>query len=216
MGQPVPAVADDVAGNQTWAHVASRIFVRPLLGTWVRPNHLTWLRIAIGAAACLLLAVGAPVALAWSGVAWIVACLLDRADGELARMGDMRSEAGHRLDLYADTLLNAGWFLGAGIGLRHGGFGPAAPALGALVCGLMLFCSWISEVFEEQSAPGVKIWRGFRRFHPDDALFLLAPATWLGWLAPILIASSAALPIVATVYIVRYLRLRRDQASKPA
>src|SRR5882757_9519717 len=33
--------ADDVALNQTYAHAFARIFVRPLIGTWVRPNHLT-------------------------------------------------------------------------------------------------------------------------------------------------------------------------------
>jgi hypothetical protein len=34
-----------------------------------------------------------------------------------------------------------------------------------------------------------------KRFHPDDALFLLAPFTWLGWLAPILVAASVCTPI---------------------
>src|SRR5882757_2229899 len=64
--------ADDVALNQTYAHALARIFVRPLIGTWVRPNHLTALRLLIGLAACALLAVGNTTTAAWSGVLWIV------------------------------------------------------------------------------------------------------------------------------------------------
>jgi hypothetical protein len=35
------SATDDVALNQTYAHAFARILVRPLLHTWVRPNHLT-------------------------------------------------------------------------------------------------------------------------------------------------------------------------------
>ncbi len=49
---------DDVAQNQTYAHAFARIIVRPLLGTWVRPNHLTALRLVLGLAACALLMPG--------------------------------------------------------------------------------------------------------------------------------------------------------------
>jgi len=112
---------DDVALNQTYAHALARIFVRPLLGTWVRPNHLTALRLIVGLAACALLAVGSRTTAAWSGVLWIVTCVLDRADGELARMGDLRSESGKVLDYYSDMILDALWFLAAGLGLPVAG-----------------------------------------------------------------------------------------------
>ena len=78
------------------------------------------LRLIVGLAACALLAVGSRTTAAWSGVLWIVTCVLDRADGELARMGDLRSESGKVLDYYSDMILDALWFLGAGLGLRHG------------------------------------------------------------------------------------------------
>jgi archaetidylinositol phosphate synthase len=200
---------DDVARNQTYAHALARVFVRPLIGTWVRPNHLTILRLIVGLSACALLAVGIRTAAVWSGILWIVTCMLDRADGELARLGDLRSESGKVLDYYSDMILDALWFLSAGLGLRHGWLGDVAVPLGLLTSASMLLCIRYAEMFERLSGPGTKAWSGVQRFHPDDALFLLAPLTWLGWLTPILIASSVCTPIIAIVFIARYMSLKR-------
>lgn len=202
---------NDVAFYQTYAHAFARIFVRPLIGTWVRPNHLTVLRLVSGLAACALLAVGTRDTAAWSGLLWVLSCVLDRADGELARMGDLRSDRGKVLDFYSDMILDSFWFLGAGIGLRHSSLGEYAVSLGVLTCCSMLLVMWTSELFERLSAPGVKAF-GFKevqRFHPDDALFLLAPFTWLGWLVPILVAASVCTPIFAVAITVRYFLLKR-------
>jgi archaetidylinositol phosphate synthase len=206
---------DDAVFYQTYAHAFARIFVRPLIGTWVRPNHLTGLRLLTGLAACALLAVGRRETAAWSGVLWVVSCVLDRADGELARMGDLRSDSGKVLDFYSDMILDSFWFLGAGIGLRHSPLGVYAAPLGVLVCGSMLLVMWSSELLERLSAPGVKAFdfKGVKRFHPDDLLFLLAPFTWLGWLVPILVASSVCTPIFAIVITVRYVLFKRRVAA---
>jgi archaetidylinositol phosphate synthase len=207
---------NDAVFYQSYAHVFVRIFVRPLIGTWVRPNHLTGLRLVSGLAACALLSIGTRSTAAWSGVLWVLSCLLDRADGELARMGDLRSEGGKVLDFYSDMILDSFWFLGAGIGLRHSSLGVAAVPLGVIACGSMLLVMWSSELFERLSEPGVKAFDftgGGKRFHPDDALFLLAPFTWLGWLVPILVASSVCTPIFAIVITVRYLLLKRRVAA---
>ncbi len=205
---------NDAVFYQTYAHAFARIFVRPLLGTWVRPNHLTVLRLSSGLAACALLSVGTRTTAVWSGILWVISCVLDRADGELARMGDLRSDSGKVLDFYSDMILDSFWFLGAGIGLRHSSLGAYAALLGVLACGSMLLVMWSSELLERLSAPGVKAFdfKGVKRFHPDDMLFLLAPFTWLGWLVPILVASSICTPIFAVVITVRYFLLKRRMA----
>jgi archaetidylinositol phosphate synthase len=206
---------DDAVFYQSYAHVLARFFVRPLLGTRVRPNHLTVLRLVSGLAACAALSVGSRSAFAWGGILWVVSCLLDRADGELARMGNMRSESGKVLDFYSDLILDSFWFLGAGIGLRHSSLGAAAIPLGILSCGSMLLTMWSSELYERLCAPGVKAFdfKGVQRFHPDDTLFLLAPFTWLGWLVPILVASSVCIPVFAIVITARYISLKRRTAA---
>jgi archaetidylinositol phosphate synthase len=204
---------DDVAQNQTYAHAFARIFVRPLIGTWVRPNHLTALRLVLGLAACALLIPGTALDTAWSGVLWILTCVLDRADGELARLGDLRSESGKVLDYYSDMILDAAWFLCAGIGLRHGWLGETAVLLGVVTCIAMLLCTWYAEMFERLSGPGVKAWNGVQHFHPDDALFLLPLLTWLGWVGPVLMAASVVTPVIAVVIIARYVALKRRMST---
>jgi archaetidylinositol phosphate synthase len=209
---------NDAVFYQSYAHAFARVFVRPLLGTWVQPNHLTGLRLLTGLAACALLSVGTRSTAVCSGILWIVSCVLDRADGELARMGDLRSDGGKVLDFYSDMILDSVWFLGAGIGLRHGPLGQYAVSLGILACGSMLLVMWSSELLERLSAPGVKAFdfKGSKRFHPDDLLFLLAPFTWLGWLVPILVAASICTPVFAVVITMRYLLLKRRSATADA
>ena len=207
---------DDVALNDTWTHAWARACVRPLVGTGVKPNHLTTLRLLSGVVACGLLALGSHAAVIWAGVLWLVSCFLDRADGELARIGDMRSLGGHVYDYVSDVLTNSLFFLGAGIGLRHSSLGEFGPILGVATCIAMLLCCWLAELYEKLSGPGVKTWNGAFRLHPDDALYLLAPLAWLGWLAPVLVAASVCTSIIAVVTAVRYLALKRRVAETPA
>jgi phosphatidylglycerophosphate synthase len=199
----------DVALNQSYAHLIARVLVRPLLGTWVRPNHITVLRVFMGLGACALLATGVPVLEFWSGVLWLGTCLLDRADGELARIGDMRSELGRVLDFYSDLILDSAWFLAMGFALRHGALGGTAIALGVVTSVSMLICIGMAELFERQSQPGVKTFYGLKRFHPDDALFLFALFIWLHVLPLVLVAASICTPVIAAVITIRYYVARK-------
>jgi archaetidylinositol phosphate synthase len=210
----VHTIPDDVRLNQTYAHALARVLVRPLLDTWVRPNHLTVLRLIIGLASCVLLAIGTPLMLLWSGILWVATCVLDRADGELARIGDMRSESGKALDFYSDLLLDALWFLAVGFALRASAIGGYAIALGVLSATSVAACILLSEWFERRSGPGVKAFYGVNRFHPDDALFLLALFTWCHWLTPLLVAASVCTPIIALILIARCVALIRRQSTE--
>jgi phosphatidylglycerophosphate synthase len=202
---------NDAARYQSYAHLLARMLVRPLIGTRVRPNHLTLLRLATGLAACGLLAVGSRAGAVWSGILWVVSFVLDRADGELARMADLRSETGKVLDFYADVMLGSFWFLSAGIGLRHSVLGENAVALGLISAVSMLVTFWNSDLFERLGPPGVKAFDlRVKRIHSDDGLLLLAPLTWLGWLVPVLVASSICTPMFALAITARYLvKLRK-------
>lgn len=195
--------------NDTWSHAAARVLVRPLIGTPVRPNHITTVRLLTGAASCLLLLDLTPADVLWSGVLWLVSAFLDRADGELARIGDMRSRGGHLYDYYTDVLLNSAFFVAAGVGLRHGWMGAWAPVAGAVAGGAMLVCCWLSEVYEGLRGPGIRTWEGAWGFQPDDALYLLAPFTWLGWLSPIVALAAVCTSVMALVILARLIGLKR-------
>jgi archaetidylinositol phosphate synthase len=193
----------------SWTHMLARVMVRPLIGTWVRPNHLTTLRLATGMAACALFCFGTTAAMGWGGGLWLLSAFLDRADGELARIGNLMSRGGHVYDYYSDTIVNAGFFISIGFGLRHSPLGAWAIPLG-LVSGVSMFmCSLFSEWLELRSPPGTKAYSGKWGFDPDDALYLMAPLAWLGWLAPILVGASVGTTAMMVVTAVRLLNLRR-------
>ncbi len=202
-------VAVSASMNRTWTHAMARAAVRPLLGTAVRPNHITTLRLLSGVAACVALALGTRAGDVWGGVLWLVSGFLDRADGELARIGRMMTPGGHRYDLLVDTWVNAAFFLAIGIGLRGAWLGAWGPLLGVVTCGCMLACAGLSEAYEQRSDPGVRVWNGAWGFHPDDALFLLAPMAWLGWLGWLLVAAAIGTLTMAVVTGARLLMLMR-------
>jgi phosphatidylglycerophosphate synthase len=184
--------------------------VRPLIGTGVTPNHITTLRIATGVASCLLFARNGPHDVLWGGVLWLVSAFLDRADGELARIGQMQSHSGHLYDYYSDLAINSAFFAAVGIGLRHSWLGQWSIPLGAATAIAMLLCCWWSEIYERIKGPGVRIWNGGFGFDADDGLYLLAPLAWLGWMAPVLIAACVCTSAMAVVIAVRLTLLKRQ------
>jgi phosphatidylglycerophosphate synthase len=187
--------------------------VRPLLGTWVRPNHLTTLRLTTGIAACLLFSLGTQSSMAWGGGIWLLSAFLDRADGELARMGNLMSAGGHRYDYYTDTLVNAAFFVSIGIGLRHSWLGSWSVPLGLISGGSMFLGSLFAEWLELRSPPGTRAYSGRWGFDPDDALYLMGPLAWLGWLSPILVGASVGATAMMLITGIRLQRLRRASAN---
>ena len=191
----------------SWTHRAARPLVRPMIGTWIRPNHLTTLRLLSGLAACLCLAVGTRAADGWGGALWLVSAFLDRADGELARLGNLGSPGGHVYDYWVDNVVNALFFVAIGFGLRHGWLGGWAIPLG-LVAGISLFvCGLFSEWLERRSPPDTRAYGGRWGFDPDDALYLMGPFAWLGWLPPILVGAAIGATAMMLLTGVRLMRL---------
>ena len=92
--------------HTSWTHRLARALVRPMLGTPITPNHLTTARLVTGIAACAIFVADDPGWDVWGAAFWVLSCLLDRADGELARLGNASSAAGHRYDYYCDVAVN--------------------------------------------------------------------------------------------------------------
>ncbi len=201
--------------NDTWSHWLARGAVRPLLGTGVTPNHLTTLRLLTGLGACLCLALH-PMLPVWGGLLWVLSAFLDRADGEFARISGTTSAAGHRYDYLVDNAVTALFFVAIGIGLRGAhGLGDWTVALGLLAGGTLLLCNWMAEFYENR-VPNRRVLAGGWGFHPDDALYLLGPAAWLGLLLPLLVGSVVGTAVMAVVIAVRLLRLPRPQPASPS
>ena len=199
--------------DTTWTHLLARPVVRPLVGTVVRPNHLTTLRLLTGIAACIAFALGTRAGMWWGGGLWLVSAFLDRADGELARIGNMMSPGGHRYDYLADVWVNTLFFMAIGLGLRNSWLGAWSIPLGVISAVSILLGSLFSEWLERRSPTGAKGIPGKWGFDPDDALYLMGPLAWLGWLSPILVGASVGATAVMIITGVRLLRLKRAAAQ---
>jgi len=197
--------------STTWTHLLARPVMRPLIGTAVRPNHITTLRLLTGTAACMAFAWGNRAGMAWGGGLWLVSAFLDRADGELARLANMMSPQGHRYDYLADVSVNSLFFVAIGIGLRQSVLGKWSIPLGLLSGVSILLVSIFAERLESRSPPGTKAISGRWGFDPDDALYLMGPLAWLGWLTPILIGASVG---ATTAMVIVGIRLRRTPAPQ--
>jgi archaetidylinositol phosphate synthase len=192
--------------QDTWIHLVARILVRPLTGTSIRPNHVTTLRLVLGLAAAAAFAAGGPGWQAWGGVIFLVSMVLDRADGELARLKGATSTWGHKYDLVSDAVCNVLAFVGLGVGLRNGLFGPWSIVMGLIaglaVTGVLFLVMYVERVGGIQAA---KL-RITARVDPDDVLVVVPVLVWLG-LAEWVIAAAAIGAPAFTVYMLLRLRL---------
>jgi phosphatidylglycerophosphate synthase len=192
----------------TWTHRLARAVVRPLVGTGVTPNQLTTLRVLTGLGACALVATGNR---SWQGAAaglWLLSAFLDRADGELARIGDMMTEAGHRYDYLADLWINALIFAAVGLGARHGWMGLWSIPVGLLTMSAMLVC-WVGgEAYQKLDGGHRKPYAGRWGFDLDDGLYLLALPIAFSQMSFVLVGAGLATGIMAIAILVRLHRLQ--------
>ena len=166
--------------------------VKPLVYTAVTPNQITTLRLVTGIGAAVALAVGDE---GWSrlgAIVFVISVVLDRADGELARLSGKTSEQGHKYDLLADACATVAVFVGLGVGLRESVLGLWALPLG-IVAGLSVAAVfWLVLQIEAQKGQRAAELPGFAGFDPDDAILIVPLAIWLGWSVPLLIVAAAA------------------------
>jgi len=190
--------------HNTWIHRGVRRAVRPLVATAVTPNHITTLRLVVGLAAAGALASGGGGWRAWGAGLFLLGMVLDRADGELARLGGKSSPWGHRYDLISDALCNLLAFVGLGVGLRDVGFAGWAPVMG-LAAGLGIAAIlWLVLYLECQHGERAGELGSAVGFDADDALLVLPLAVWLGHADWLLAAASVGAPLFALFMAFRF------------
>lgn len=177
------------------------------------PNQLTVLRLIAGLAAAGLLAVGTAPHIHWAGGLFIASMLLDRADGDLARITGRTSPRGHTYDLIADALCNTLVFVGLGVGLRGGDYGSGAIAMGLLAGGSVAAILWLVLKIEKAEGARAAEIQGAAGFDPDDAMALIPIAVWLGWSDGLLVAAAVCAPLFAVFFYWLFLRKRKSVAN---
>ncbi|HEY2781791.1 MAG TPA: CDP-alcohol phosphatidyltransferase family protein [Steroidobacteraceae bacterium] len=210
---PIPQGAAAVA--RPWDARLARRLVTPLIDSWVTPNHLTTLRLAVGLAAA---AAFIPGSYAWSNVAallLVVSNFLDHTDGELARMSGKTSRIGHIYDLASDAVVTILLFIAIGMGVsaRPGVEVGIPPVILGVVAGLAVaLIFYVRMRIEDLMGKAATRQASLGGFETEDVLYLFPLATLSNALVPMLLAAAICAPLFAVWVVFDYQRLlRRDR-----
>lgn len=182
------AIPADSSMDRLLHRRCSRRITRVLVHTPLAPNHvsLASLLIGLGAVWCFW---GATPASAVAGVVlYALACIVDHADGELARLTFQESAFGAALDWTIDTVVHAGLVLG--IGLTAGG--PVMVAMGAFGAAGVTLSAVFARYLPHEIEIGPTVGGMLRDIGNRDLFYiLLVGAAGLRVLAPSLVGIAA-------------------------
>jgi len=205
--------------QRPWDARLARKLITPLKDSWVTPNYLTTVRLAVGltAAAAFL-----PGTYGWSNVAallLIVSNFLDHTDGELARISGKSSRVGHVYDLASDAVVTILLFLamGVGVGTKRGlllGLPPAVLGMAAGIAVALIF--WLRMRIEDLGGKEASQQASMGGFETEDILYLLPLVTLCAGVMPFVVAASIGAPLFALWVIFDYRRLVRRQRPQSA
>ena len=173
----------------------SRWITRFLVRTELTPNHVSLASLAIGLGAIWCFWRATPAS-AFAGVLlYALACIVDHADGELARLTFQESRLGAILDWTIDTLIHAGLVLG--IGLTAGG--PAMLVVGLLGAAGVTLSALFARYLPHEIEIGPTVGGVLRNIANRDLFYLLLlGAAMLRLLAPGLVSVAAVVVAVGS------------------
>jgi phosphatidylglycerophosphate synthase len=195
----------------TWIHQFARQLVQPLLNTPVTPNHLTTGRLLFGLSAAVCFCFDETFWNVMGALAFVISMVLDRADGELARLSGKSSRFGAIYDLVTDAICNAALFIGLGVAAMNGELGSLGLAMGVVagICISIIFYAVIEVAASID--PGAAAFNSFAGFDPDDAMIIVPIGAALGYGQLLLTLAAFITPFVA-IYICRDMYKRRQDA----
>lgn len=188
--------------------MAARL-AKPLARTPLTPNMVTTMSLLMGLTAAGCFASGEQMLVAAGGLLFMLACLSDHVDGELARLTGRTSTFGHYYDRATAAIVYTTSFLGIGVGQQNSALGDWAVILG-LSAGISigLLFALRNETERRYGKEAIKQ-RVVAGFEIEDLLYLVGPVTWLGWQVPLIVASGIGAPL----YLVLSLVLGRHRAG---
>ena len=198
LGNPV-----DTSVDRHLHRRCSRRISRLLARTPVAPNHLSLVNLAIGLVTiwCFW---HATTASALVGVlTYALACIVDCADGEIARLTFQESRVGAELDWVTDTTIQAGIVLGLGVSSG----GPVMAVVGLLAAIGVTLSAIVTRYLPRGIEAGPPAGGLLGHIASRDAFYLmLLSFAALRWLAPSLVFVVAVVVAVGSqVYWVGHL-----------
>lgn len=195
----------------TWIHKFSRKLVQPVVNTPITPNHLTTGRLVFGLAAAVCFSLDDFVWNIVGAICFIISMVLDRADGELARLSGKSSRFGAIYDLITDAICNAALFIALGIAAMDSELGLWAIAMG-IVAGISISIIFYAVIEVAASIDAsAAAFNSFAGFDPDDAMIIVPIGAVLGYGQLLLTLAAVITPFVA-IFICRDMYKRRQSA----
>ena len=190
--------------HDTWIHRIARSLVQPLAHSTVTPNHITTLRLMTGVAASGAAAIGSESWRRGAAGLFLASLLLDRADGELARLSNRKSAFGHRYDLVSDAIVNAFIFVGLGIGLRGGTAGLWTVPMGIIAGTAVAAILWLVVRAERLAGARAAELGDLAGFDLDDSMLAIPLLVILGLSTHLLYTAAVAAPLFAIFFFWRF------------
>lgn len=187
--------------HNTWIHKFSRHLASPLVNTAITPNHITTMRLLSGVAAAGFFALDNYYWGLCGVFFFLLSMVLDRMDGELARLSGKSSQFGSYYDLSTDAVCNALTFVALGVAATDSFLGTWAIVIG-LIAGLSIAVIFTAVMLTEiklgHGGATLNSWHGF---DPDDAI-VFVPIGMLFDLGDILLISAGfCTPLVAVILV---------------
>jgi len=191
--------------QRPWDARLARRLVTPLKDSWITPNHLTTLRLAVGLAAA---AAFLPGTYSWSNLGALLLILsnfLDHTDGELARISGKTSRIGHVYDLVSDAAVTILLFIAIGVGVGAGlkVMLPLPPAVLGLLAGCAIALIFFLRMrIEDMHGKAASRQASMGGFETEDVLYLLPLVTLSNGMLPFLLAAALCAPLFAVWVVI--------------
>lgn len=205
--------------QRPWDARLARSLVVPLKDSWITPNHLTTVRLAVGLAAA---AAFLPGTYGWSNAAallLIFSNFLDHTDGELARISGKSSRIGHFYDLASDAAVTILLFIAIGVGVaaqHQPTLLMSPPALGLVAGCAVALIFYLRMRIEDMGGKAANRQASLGGFETEDVLYLLPLVTLSNGVVRFLTAAALCAPLFAVWVVIDYRRVLRQQIAQAA
>lgn len=177
-----------------WDQKIARVLVRPFRDSNLRPNHITFVTLALAIISGYLFAQNKGPLDNWAAGIFIFARFLDHFDGELARLQGSSSRFGYYFDYVSGGLGYSALFMGLGIGHWQNSLEEWGLLLGVAGVSAAIF-SMLTNFGIDKISDDIKNgdsigYPDFAGFELEDGIYLLGPVTWFGYITPFFVAAG--------------------------
>jgi phosphatidylglycerophosphate synthase len=213
MAQSVQLSSTRRSDPRPWDARLARRLIAPLKDSWVTPNHLTSVRLAVGIGAAAAFTPGTYVWLNMGAVLLVLSNFLDHADGELARISGKSSRIGHIYDLASDAFVTVLVFVAIGIAVNSsdrlaGTIFDIPPTILGVVAGIAVAVIFLLRMRIETMAGKAGTRQAMLAgFETEDILYLLPLVTLCNGVVSFLIVAAFGAPLFAVWVAIDYRRV---------